>query len=266
MPDATPTPEVPKTPETPTPDPVEAERAARQLAEQRAAWAEGAATASQEALRAAAASRQNEPVVQEDYLGKAVGEDITATPEERKRALDNYLAQQRMQTEARMRQETDARLAADRQAMGFEMAVNTVVGRRPELNDPKNSPNFRAAMTKAKAEADQRGEGLTPLQLLQRAEQVYDTVFAPKAAPNVPFVEGAQRPDLGAAMATPQGAPQQSQIEELYGMEAGKIGQLPRMGSADMDAEIDNYIKQRNKPLMDRGINTGLKSIRFYKD
>lgn len=264
MPDATPTPETPRTePESPKPEIVEAERNARIEAERRAAFAEGRAQVAEEVLRSG--PRQPEGP-SEDFLAKAVGEDITATPEERKRALDLYLARQRQETEARMRQEADARAAADRQAISYEMAVNTVLGSRPELSDPKNSPNFKAAMTKVKAEADMRGEQISPITLMQRAAETYDKLFAPKAAPNVPFVEGGHRPDLAPPMSAPQGAPQQSELEDLYGMEAGKIGRLPKMGSPDMDAEIDAYIKQRNKPLMDRGINTGIKSIRFYKD
>jgi hypothetical protein len=228
------------------------ERASR--AEARAAIAEDAARRSNQAAVEANRPKGVDP------LDRLAAEDVTLAPDERKRLLGNAIEGRARAIAGKaidvMREEGARR----EQALESRLALDNVINARPELNDPTNASNFAAAMSKAKFEYDSAGVGYSSAQLTQRAALVYDNMFRKVEKP--PFVEGGNQPNMG-GMPQPNAGPQgPSFLEETYGIPAGKIQPLFNANNADEVRKMNNdYVEQRNAPLMKAGINTSMAEI-----
>ena len=249
-------------PEAPKVDPerarleqvIEAERRRAAAAEAQAAYAAGMAQA--------AAQRQPEaPRVDplEDYSKN----DLTMSPEEKRRALASAIGGAARMAEERAAQKFEQRMAWERANMEQKFALDSVIAAQPELADPRNAGKFGAAITKVKMEAEATGQQLSPMQLAQKAKEEYNTLFRPQGAPRPPFVEGANRPDLTPGMQQQQTQPTpQNQLEKTYGIKPGSIRPLvdPNDNQA-MDAFNLEYVRGKNKPLFDKGINSSLENV-----
>jgi hypothetical protein len=252
----TPPPAPPATPPALDPQVV----AAFKASEDRAARAEQRAANAEEMARQAAL-RASQPSPQQfvDPLIKYSQEDITMSPEDKRRALAAAMDGRAIAAAERVANQQRAERAQERIAIEAQTAINSVTMRRPELSDPKASANFAAAMTKAKYEANALGYEPSPTQLVIAAEKTYDEMFP--GAPKPPFTEG---PAVGAAAMpmTPDGKPQRSELERTYKMKAGMIKPMYDPGDpAQIDQLNSQYVGARMKGLMERGMNTDYTDI-----
>lgn len=212
------------------------------------------------------ARRDERPIP--DPLDKYSQEDIVMSPEEKKRALAAAISGRAEEAVNRMRGEMDARLAMERQAMEGRVALDMVMATRPELSDPKNAPDFAAALTKAKYEADAAGIQLSPGQLTRRAAEVYDQTFRKdKPAPTPPYIEGASRPDLTNPIQGLEVVTSQSMLEKQYGQKKGSIREMYNPNDPKQMDDLNlEYIRAKNQPLLKKGVVTNLDTIRFQSE
>lgn len=264
---------VPTTPDPvppePSPDPgptkgeleartYEAERQAS-IAQQQAAYATGVANQ--------AAAQANRPMPQgprgPDPLDDYFKNELILSPEEKRARLQAAINGPALRARNEARQEMQATLANERSAIQSDIAFQTTMSMRPDLQDPRASGNFAAAMTKAKFEADSRGVQLTAGQLMTEAVRQYDSIFKPGQAPRVPYVEGQSRPDMNAPAGPPSGPPQKSDLERIYKMKAGLIQPPPTSvdGELDWGIETDKYVGNKNKKWLDKGVNTEMNEV-----
>lgn len=231
------------------------------MANQRAQNAEQLAwEANRRAEQAAQAAAQANRPQFVDPLDRLSKDDMIMTPDEKKRHLAAAIEIRANAMARQQDQHFEQRLAQERQAMEAQMAMNAALATRPELNDPRNMPNFAASVAKAKMIADSQGQNISYGEIVRRAGQVYDTDYGQAKRQNVPFVEGAQRPDMSNAL-QPQanaGPPEKNRLEKMYGRKVGSIQELPDDWQGDNLA----YLKAKNKPLFDRGAQTNLEEIR----
>ena len=232
----------------------EAERRAM-IAEQRAAYAAGAAEAMQ-------AQRRPQAPQGEDPLDRYTKESLTMSPEDARNALGRAMDIRAQAASVRQNQQLEQRLAIERASMEQKFALDMVTAQRPEFLDPRNAPNFAAAMTKAKYEADAQGIQLSPAQLTTRAVQVHDQLFKPQGQ-RTPFVEGQSRPDL--QQQQQQGAPPPntpSQIEKWYGAKPGMIRPPYDINDhEEMNALNMEYLHGKNDQLFKRGALSSINSV-----
>lgn len=224
-------------------------------AEQRAAYAAGVAESARNQ------PRESGPKMA-DPLESFSQNDLTMTPDEKRRALASAIGLRLEAAQQKNRAEMEQRLAMERASMESRFALDMVVSQRPELSDPKNTPNFAASMTKAKYEADASGVTLSAAQLAQRAAVIYDQLFKPQGAPRPPFIEGAGRPDLQAPIQNQDQFTPQSALEKTYGMKKGTI--RPMVDPHDTDAVTAlnaEYIRAKNVPLFKRGVQSNLDAV-----
>lgn len=259
-------PETPaETPATPPPDSERArleqqlEAARNQVmdANARAAYAQGAAQA---VAANAQRPRQSGPDPLDDYSKN----DLTMTPEEKRRALASAIDGRARAAEERSNANMEQRLAYERTNMEQRFALDSVVASMPELADPRNAGKFGAAITKAKMEAEAQGIQMSPMQLAQKAKEEYNTLFKSQSAGRPPFVEGANRPDLSPGMQPQQyqGPTPQNALEKTYGIKANSIKPLVDPNdTASMDAFNMEYVQSKNKPLFARGVVSALENV-----
>jgi hypothetical protein len=265
MPDETPTP----TPETPQPEPetgptkeelqarTQQAEAAAAAAREQAAYATGVAQA--------AASQSNRPPAPRgpDPLDDYFKNELVLSPEEKRARLQAAINGPAQRARNDARREMQETLAQERMAIQNDIAFQTTMSMRPDLQDPRASGNFAAAMTKAKFEADSRGVNLTAGQLMTEAVRQYDAIFKPPVAPKVPYVEGQSRPDMGGTPQGQQAAPQRSDLERIYKMKAGLIQPPPTSVDGELDWGIatDKYIGDKNKKWLNKGVNTQMNEV-----
>lgn len=266
MPDETPTP----TPETPTTEPeketgptkeelvaatVEAQRQAA-VAREQAAYATGVAQA---ATNRPPPPQPRGPDPLDDYFKN----ELVLSPEEKRMRLQAAINGPANRAREESRREMDAKLANERMAMQGDIAFQTTMSMRPDLQDPKNSGNFAAAMTKAKYEADTRGVALSAGQLMTEAVRQYDVMFRPTQPNRVPYVEGGNRPDMNSPQGQPAGPPQKSDLERIYKMKAGLIQPPPVSNDGELDwgIETDKYVSAKNKKWLDKGVNSEMNEV-----
>lgn len=225
----------------------------------------------QAALAASEAARINERQTKQprvDPLDKFTAESLTMSPEEQKRTLSAAISERAREEVDKMRGEVEGRLQMERQAMESKVALDIVLNARPELNDPRNAGNFAASLTKAKYEADSQGVQVSPGALAQRAAQIYDETFRPKnLAPVPPRLEGQGRPDLNTQYPGLEIVTSQSQLEKQYGQKKGTIREMydPTDGAAVDKLNLE-YIRNKNNPLLKKGVVTNLDTIRFQSE
>lgn len=203
-----------------------------------------------------------------DPLDKYSQEDIVMSPDEKKRALAAAISGRAEDAVNRMRMEMEQRMAMRDQAMEGKMALDMVMATRPELSDPKNAPDFAAALTKAKYEADSAGIQLSPGQLTRKAAEIYDGVFRKDRPPvPTPYVEGASRPDLSQPIQGLEVVTSQSMLEKQYGQKKGTIREMYNPNDpVAMDSLNLEYIRAKNQPLLKKGVVTNLDTIRFQSE
>ncbi len=253
------TPAPPAAPEPQAPPQFTPEQIALIQANQRASAAEQRAAAAENYARQA--PQQAPRPARPDPLDRYAAEDIVMSAEDKKRTLSEAIdTRARAAAEAAYAQGRREN-AQEREAMRAEFALHTVMSQRPELNNPSNASNFAAAMTKAKFEAEAQGINLSPAQLAMRAADAYDGMFGRKDPQRVPYVEGAARPDMSPAPEAGK-IPQPSFLEKVYKMKTGKIREMYDVNNPEEIGALNNeYVNAKNKPLMDRGINSEMAEI-----
>jgi hypothetical protein len=110
-------------------------------------------------------------------------------------------------------------------------------------------------MTRAKYEANAAGYDPSPTQLVIAAEKAYDEIFA-KPQEKPPFTERSAS-GSGATEVEAGGPPQKSELERIYKVKAGFIRPPYDVGDqAEMNSINNEYVSQRMKPMMERGLNS----------
>lgn len=227
------------------------------MAEQRAVAAEQRAVYAENMARQMAASQSTAtqpPVAQTpDPLIRYSQEDITMSPEDKRRSLAAAIEGRAQAAAARTEQRMEQRMEQVAFATESRNAINNVTMRRPELADPRNSANFAAAMTKAKYESNAAGFEPSPTQLVIAAEKAYDEMFKVEKPP---FTE---RSGTGASAVPPEigGVTQKNDLEHIYKMKAGMIQPAYDVSNVDEMNKLNNdYVGQRMKPMMKNGLNS----------
>lgn len=230
---------------------------AARMSEQRAVAAEGRAAYAENMARQAAQAMQQQPAPQQpqmvDPLIRYSQEDITMSPEDKRRSLAMAIDGRAQAAAARTEQRMEQRMEQVAFATESRNAINNVTMRRPELSDPRNSANFAAAMTKAKYEANAAGYEPSPTQLVIAAEKTYDEMFKTEKPP---FTE---RSGAGASATPPEigGKPQRNELESIYKMKAGMIQPAYDVSNIDEMNKLNNdYVGNRMKPMMKAGLNS----------
>lgn len=259
MPDKTPDTPV-ETPSTPQIDP-NALMGAALAANDRASRAEARAAIAEDAARRAAdsASRANAPK-QVDPIDRLATEDITLTPDERKRLLGEAITGRARAIAGKVIEVVREDSARREQALENRLAMDGVMRQRPELNNPDAASDFAMAMTKAKFEFENAGVQFSSSQLADRAAAIYDKNFRKVEKP--PFVEGAGQPNIGGLPPNYEFQSGPSKLEKTYGMKTGQIQELFDPNDPEAVRTMNNdYVKARNEPLLKVGVNTNLQEI-----
>ena len=197
-----------------------------------------------------------------DPLKAYTENDLLMSPEERRRALSDAMMLRARAESERAKADIENRLARERSDIETKFAVDMVTSQRPDLVDPKNAPNFAAAVTKARYEAQAAGVELSPLQLSQKAVGYYDQMFGSKGAQRPPFVEGQSRPDMTTGVQAPPEFTPQSALEKQYGIKKGRIRPMYDVNDPEQVNALNmEYIHRKNTPLFKKGMQSNLDAV-----
>jgi hypothetical protein len=204
-----------------------------------------------------------------DILDRYSKEDLTLSPEDKRAMLDRAMRERARQEQQVSEQRSEQRLQAALAAQESKFALDLVTAQRPELADPRNAPNFAAAITKVRMEAEARGQNLSSSQLAQAAGVAYDQMFKPPAAPRPPFTEGANR-DMQGLTQEQQDAfrrQPQSEIEKMYGQKSGSVRPPYNINDPeDMNKLNLEYVRAKNEPLFKKGIMTNMNEVLMTRE
>lgn len=222
-----------------------AERTARQDAEQRAGFYQGAASAEwnrAEAARTAAATPP--PGTITDPFAKLAAEDPLLDPEKRARLLDEGARGRAREEIRRYAQEDRAQQQMQQQQMEARLALRMFQSSHPEL--AADEEGFAAAMTRAKIRSDGQRMTLDPMGMLQLGMQIYNEGKGP--APGTPFTEAPGTAGAGGVVSKKDEPAPLSMAEEVYGatdfIDERKV---------PLDAYTEKFLDERNLELVDKG-------------
>lgn len=177
---------------------------------------------------------------------------LTGDSRENKRVLQEAVRTDVGRGMEAVRSEVSAALQNQKAELEAQMALNNVLARYPEIQDPANQSKYAGLITKAQVDAGAQGLRLTPLQIAERAAREFRQVYGPKTSTSVPHVEGSTSPgasSIGSPNTT--SAPlEKNVLEQAYGMNAGEI--QPTEPESIRKITRD-YVKTKNEYIRKKG-------------
>lgn len=180
---------------------------------------------------------------------------LTGDPKENKRVLQGAVRSDVQRGVNAVRREVADVLTQQKVEFEAQRALDRVMNRFPELNDPANQSKFGGLITKAQIDAQAQGLVLDMAQIAERAAREYAVLYGKQSRSQVPHVEGASIPGANPLVPGQDQPVVKNGLEEAYGMTAGTIEPID---PAAMKKVTRGYVKEKNDYIRKKGTGSSL--------